>query len=210
MTTSSSPSNLPRRRRGGGGGVLSSTAASVAALALILSAAAPGPAAAQWVVETNSLRILEPSFVAGRHDAAIGDVRFFFLTFRLVSFFLFSFFFSTSSPSSSSSSCSSSSPFSPQPQFGVPLYGATLTGEIRHVKVDACKPFPKDAVEALKGSSASSLSPPVIALVDRGDCFFIEKAFNAEKAGAAALIVADDRDEALVTMVRLMFLSFFY
>ena len=32
-----------------------------------------------------------------------------------------------------------------------------------------------------------SSSSPVIALVDRGDCFFIEKASNAEKAGAAAL-----------------------
>ena len=80
----------------------------------------------------------------------------------------------------------------------MPLYGATLAGEIRHVKVDACKPFPRDAVEALKRDSSST---PVIALVDRGDCFFIEKASNAEKAGAAALIVADDRDEALVTMV---------
>ena len=89
----------------------------------------------------------------------------------------------------------------------MPLYGATLAGEIRHVKVDACKPFPRDAVEALKRDSASS---PVIALVDRGDCFFIEKAFNAEKAGAAALIVADDRDEALVTMVRFFFSLCFY
>ena len=54
-------------------------------------------------------------------------------------------------------------------------------------------------MESLKRDSSSS---PIIALVDRGDCFFIEKAFNAEKAGAAALIVADDREEALVTMVR--------
>ena len=52
-----------------------------------------------------------------------------------------------------------------------------------------------------------SSSSPVIALVDRGDCFFIEKASNAEKAGAAALIVADDRDEALVTMVTFPFFS---
>ena len=60
-------------------------------------------------------------------------------------------------------------------------------------------------MDALKSDSSSSA---IIALVDRGDCFFIEKAFNAEKAGAAALIVADDRDEALVTMVSLIHLLF--
>ena len=32
---------------------------------------------------------------------------------------------------------------------------------------------------------------PLILLVDRGDCYFIEKAFNAERAGAKAVIVAD-------------------
>lgn len=31
-------------------------------------------ASAQWVVETNSFRIKEPSAAAGEHDAAIGDV----------------------------------------------------------------------------------------------------------------------------------------
>ena len=66
MTTSSSSY---RSRRSG---VLSATAA--AALALLASAARAPTASAQWVVETNSLRILEPSSVAGRHDAAIGDV----------------------------------------------------------------------------------------------------------------------------------------
>lgn len=43
------------------------------ACAALLAAAAAG-AAGQWVVETNSLRIVEPASAAGRHDAAIGDV----------------------------------------------------------------------------------------------------------------------------------------
>lgn len=38
---------------------------------LVLSCAL---ASAQWVVETNSFRIKEPSSAAGEHDAAIGDV----------------------------------------------------------------------------------------------------------------------------------------
>lgn len=32
------------------------------------------------------------------------------------------------------------------------------------------------------------------------DCYFVEKAYNAEKAGAKALLVMDDRDEQLLTM----------
>ena len=48
----------------------------LAALAAVLALAllAP-PAAAQWVVETNSLRIKTPASAAGEYDAAIGDVR---------------------------------------------------------------------------------------------------------------------------------------
>ena len=90
--TSSLPTSS--RRRG------QSALATVAALGLtLLAASAALPAAdAQWVVETNSLRILEPSSVAGRHDAAIGDVsRCFFLSFC---FFLISFSCSSPSPSS--------------------------------------------------------------------------------------------------------------
>ena len=32
------------------------------------------------------------------------------------------------------------------------------------------------------------------------DCYFVEKAFNAEKAGAKAILVMDDREEQLLTM----------
>ena len=32
------------------------------------------------------------------------------------------------------------------------------------------------------------------------DCYFAKKAWNAQKAGAAAILVADDKDEPLITM----------
>lgn len=32
------------------------------------------------------------------------------------------------------------------------------------------------------------------------DCYFVEKAYNAEKAGASAILVMDDTDEQLLTM----------
>ena len=34
----------------------------------------------------------------------------------------------------------------------------------------------------------------------RADCYFVEKAYNAEQAGARAVIVMDDREEQLLTM----------
>ena len=40
-----------------------------------------------------------------------------------------------------------------------------------------CKPFSERVRPKTPGL-------PVVLLVDRGDCYFIEKAYNAEKAGA--------------------------
>lgn len=41
---------------------------------------------------------------------------------------------------------------------------------------------------------------PIFLLVDRGECYFTLKAWSAQNAGAAAVLVADDRDEPLITM----------
>lgn len=37
-------------------------------------------------------------------------------------------------------------------------------------------------------------------MVSRGQCYFIEKTWHAQQAGASALVVYDDRDEHLITM----------
>ena len=75
------------------------------------------------------------------------------------------------------------------------MYGATLVGEVQVIgSADkGCKPYPAKLTPGASGL-------PIIALVDRGDCYFIEKAYAAEKAGAAAVIVADYKDERLLTM----------
>lgn len=81
--------------------------------------------------------------------------------------------------------------------FGVPDYGGTLAGTIVYPKENsvACSDF---------GSPDKFKSPtgglPRIVVVDRGDCYFALKVWNAQKAGAAAVLVADDRDESLITM----------
>ncbi|CAI5995810.1 unnamed protein product [Closterium sp. NIES-64] len=46
----------------------------------------------------------------------------------------------------------------------------------------------------------SSAELPHILLVDRGGCYFTEKVWNAELAGASAVLIADDQNENLITM----------
>ena len=55
-------------------------------------------------------------------------------------------------------------------QFGVPLYGATLLGQIVYPvgNKNGCEPFAKQ----LQGRDPAL---PVILLVSRGDCYFVEK-----------------------------------
>lgn len=82
--------------------------------------------------------------------------------------------------------------------FGVPLYGATLVGEVRAppstANADGCKEY--DAPLAANNNGAE----PVIALISRGGCYFVEKVHNAQKAGAAAALIMDNVDEHLLTM----------
>ncbi len=53
-------------------------------------------------------------------------------------------------------------------QFGVPLYGGALTGEIVYMENNklGCNVFSKPLVP---------VTLPVFLLVDRGDCYFVEK-----------------------------------
>ncbi|XP_066395522.1 vacuolar-sorting receptor 1-like [Miscanthus floridulus] len=82
--------------------------------------------------------------------------------------------------------------------FGMPQYGGTMHGVVVYPKADAkaCRPF---------DDSGLSFKPkpgglPVFLLVDRGDCYFTTKGWNAQNAGAAAVLVADDKVEPLITM----------
>ncbi|KAL4447912.1 hypothetical protein ABPG75_005131 [Micractinium tetrahymenae] len=78
--------------------------------------------------------------------------------------------------------------------FGTPLYGGTLSGSVLFVPENrlGCSEFaaPLPAGGAL---------PPVL-LVNRGDCFFVEKARYGQRAGAKAVMVADHTQEPLLTM----------
>ncbi|KAI8559520.1 hypothetical protein RHMOL_Rhmol04G0179900 [Rhododendron molle] len=92
--------------------------------------------------------------------------------------------------------------------FGVPQYGGTMVGTVI---------YPKSNQRGCKGFDHSFKSNPgglpVFLLADRGggtekvnnkietpECYFTLKAWNAQNAGAAAILVADDRVEPLITM----------
>ncbi|KAH7366427.1 hypothetical protein KP509_18G077500 [Ceratopteris richardii] len=81
--------------------------------------------------------------------------------------------------------------------FGVPDYGGTLAGTIAYSTENAfaCSEF--GSTDKFKSRPGGQ---PVIVVVDRGGCYFALKVWNAQKAGAAAVLVADDREEPLITM----------
>eukprot|EP01018_Ginkgo_biloba_P004479 Gb_19839 [translate_table: standard] len=82
--------------------------------------------------------------------------------------------------------------------FGIPQYGGTMLGTVTYPKENqnACKSSDKF------GTSFKSRPGglPTIVLVDRGDCYFALKVWNAQEAGAAAVLVSDNRIEPLITM----------
>ncbi|KAF0918607.1 hypothetical protein E2562_025191 [Oryza meyeriana var. granulata] len=84
------------------------------------------------------------------------------------------------------------------PQYGGTMYGGTMVGVVAYPKANkkACKSF--DDFDISYKAKPGSL--PTFLLVDRGDCFFTKKAWNAQNAGAAAILVADDKTEPLITM----------
>lgn len=81
--------------------------------------------------------------------------------------------------------------------FGVPQYGGTLLGAVIHPKENqnAC-----NAVGSFTSDESRPGQLPIFLLVDRGDCYFALKVWNAQNAGAAAVLVTDNKVESLITM----------
>ncbi len=75
-------------------------------------------------------------------------------------------------------------------QFGVPLYGGTLTGEVVYMEGNklGCDVFERPlAPRAL----------PLFLLVDRGDCYFIEKVRQHNRAPRLSLAHAVNVEEPM-------------
>ncbi|KAJ4976167.1 hypothetical protein NE237_001273 [Protea cynaroides] len=80
--------------------------------------------------------------------------------------------------------------------FGVPEYGGTLMGSIVYPENGStgCASFENN--NPFKSRSYRSN----ILLLDRGECYFALKVWHGQEAGAAAVLVADNIDEPLITM----------
>lgn len=79
--------------------------------------------------------------------------------------------------------------------FGKPPYGGSISQNVYYTESDLCdlgkaiiKTHPKDVNE--KGEVV--LKPPFILMVDRGDCAFVQKVRNAQRHGAAGVVIADN------------------
>ncbi|KAJ1397293.1 PA domain [Sesbania bispinosa] len=82
--------------------------------------------------------------------------------------------------------------------FGIPQYGGSMAGNVVYPKDNqkGCKEFDEFGISFKSKPGAL----PTIVLLDRGNCFFALKVWNAQKAGASAVLVADDIEEKLITM----------
>lgn len=81
--------------------------------------------------------------------------------------------------------------------FGIPPYGGSIYQPVYYADSDLCDPN----VDTRKGypirptGSDGKMGPwpsPYILMVDRGSCTFVQKVRNAQRSGAAAVIIADD------------------
>ncbi|XP_039037856.1 vacuolar-sorting receptor 1-like [Hibiscus syriacus] len=82
--------------------------------------------------------------------------------------------------------------------FGVHRPGGVLNGTVVYPRPNkrGCKSFDEFHISFESGHAGC----PIVLLVDRGDCFFALKAWRAQRAGAAAVLIADDINEPLITM----------
>ncbi|KAJ6812844.1 uncharacterized protein M6B38_145910 [Iris pallida] len=81
--------------------------------------------------------------------------------------------------------------------FGVPQYGGSMAGAVVYPDKNsgACEEFPEPGSFKSKPGAL-----PNFLLIDRGECLFAKKVWNAQNAGASAVLVVDDTNEALITM----------
>jgi len=83
--------------------------------------------------------------------------------------------------------------------FGTPPYGGSIAQNIYYTDTDLCDPtsvnpstgYPSRPVDPTTNKQEPWPSPFIL-MVDRGSCSFVQKARNAQHAGAAVVIIADN------------------
>ena len=76
--------------------------------------------------------------------------------------------------------------------FGIPPYGGSIQQQLVYVDSPLCS----SEIDKSKGHffpKGHKWPTPFILMVNRGDCTFVQKVRNAQRAGASAVLIADDK-----------------
>ena len=79
--------------------------------------------------------------------------------------------------------------------FGKPNYGGSISQNVYYTESKMCDPNKsvyKTHPHEVNEKGEAYLKPPFILMIDRGDCAFVQKVRNAQRNGAAGVIVADN------------------
>jgi len=81
--------------------------------------------------------------------------------------------------------------------FGIPPYGGSITQNVYYADDDLCSPdvntrkgYPRR--EKDDNGKMKEWESPYILMVDRGGCTFVKKVRNAQRSGAAGVVIADN------------------
>ncbi|KAL3904165.1 MAG: hypothetical protein SGILL_010173, partial [Bacillariaceae sp.] len=75
--------------------------------------------------------------------------------------------------------------------FGVPPYGGSIAQNVYYANSDLCDPN-VDQSKGYPKAGSDGWQAPYILMVDRGSCTFVKKVRNAQRTGAAGVIIADN------------------
>jgi len=81
--------------------------------------------------------------------------------------------------------------------FGIPPYGGSIAQNVYYADDDLClnvdttKGYPSRPIDEQTGKMKEWESPYIL-MVDRGGCTFVKKVRNAQRSGAAGVIIADN------------------
>ncbi|KAL0347579.1 UNVERIFIED_CONTAM: Vacuolar-sorting receptor 1 [Sesamum calycinum] len=150
----------------------------------------------RFVVEKNSLKVASPDSLKGLHECAIGN----FGVPQYGGTLVGSVFY----PKSNQKACSNFQDvdlsFKTKPG-GIPIFLLADRGELQyHVHAFLSSDNQSLLKTCWKIISINSVWELICLITSLPDCYFTLKAWNAQNGGAAAILVADDRVEPLITM----------
>jgi len=76
--------------------------------------------------------------------------------------------------------------------FGVPPYGGSIAQNVYYADSDLCDPNVDTTAGYPQREKGESWPSPYILMVNRGGCTFVKKVRNAQRSGAAGVIIADN------------------